>query len=72
MFIFLLEATGGSAATVATMAGLLAEVTSILSSAVGWVNTIATTIANTPILLLGVVLPFVGFGVGLLRRMLRL
>ena len=52
------------------MADLLASVTTILASAVSWVSTVSSTITNTPILLLGVTLPFVGFGVGLFKRML--
>ena len=55
-----------------TLAGTLTNVTSILTSAVGWVGTIGTTITGNPLLLLGVALPFVGFGVGLFRRFLNL
>ena len=49
---------------------MLGNVTSVLTSAVGWASSIGSTIVGTPILLLGVALPFVGFGVGLFKRML--
>ena len=55
-----------------TMSSVLGDVTSILSSAMGWVGTISSTIAGNPILLLGVVLPFVGFGAGMFRRLLHM
>lgn len=51
------------------MEGMLTNITTVLSSAVSWVGTVATTITNTPLLLVGAVLTFVGFGVGLFRRM---
>lgn len=51
------------------MASILSDITTVLTSAVSWVGTIGTTITSTPILLIGVVLSFVGFGVGLFRRL---
>lgn len=53
----------------ASLSTILSDITSVLSSAVSWVGTIGTTITSTPILLIGVVLGFVGFGVGLFRRL---
>jgi len=54
-----------------TIATLLAAVTSVFTAAVGWVATVATTIASQPILLLAVVgVPLVGMGVGLFKRLL--
>ena len=52
------------------MDALLGQINGVLTAAIGWVGTIGTTIVETPILLLGVVLTFVGFGVGLFRRLL--
>ena len=54
------------------MAELLSTITTILPSATGWLGTIVTTVTETPLLLLGVSLPFVGFGVGLFKRLLNL
>ena len=58
------EATG--------LSGMLSNITSILTSAVSWVGTVSNTVTGDPLLLLAVVLPFVGFGVGLFRRLLHL
>lgn len=52
------------------MDALLSTVTSIFTSAIGWAGTVGTTIVNTPLLLLFVVVPLVGLGVGLFKRLL--
>ena len=52
------------------MTDLLANIGEVFTSAVGWVGTVADTIAGEPLLLIGVVLGFIGVGVGLFRRML--
>lgn len=57
----------GAATT--TMASLLTTITSVFTSAVGWVGTVATTITEQPLLLIGCVLGFIGVGVGLFKRM---
>lgn len=55
-----------------TMASLLTNIGSIVTSAVGWLQTFITTITATgnEILLLAILLPFVGLGIGLLKRLL--
>lgn len=53
-----------------TMATLISTVGQVFEGVVGWAGTVGTTIAETPLLLFGVVLGFVGVGVGLFRRML--
>ena len=50
-----------------TLLGIIGEV---FTAAVGWVGTVATTITEEPLLLIGVVMGFIGVGVGLFRRML--
>ena len=57
------------AATV-TVATLIASVTKIFTAAIGWVGTVATTIVDEPLLLMFCVIPLVGLGVGLFRRLL--
>ena len=52
------------------MGTLLTTIGEVFTSAVGWVGTVADTIAGEPLLLIGVVLGFIGVGVGLFRRML--
>jgi len=58
-----------SAATV-TMSGIIDAVSSAFTAAIGWVGDVASTIAGNPLLLLFCVLPLVGLGVGLFRRLL--
>ena len=53
-----------------TMTSLLATITEVFTSAVGWVGTVAETISGEPLLLIGCVMGFIGVGVGLFRRML--
>ena len=56
--------------TSTSLSGVLGDITSIVSSAAGWVGSFVTVITSHPLLLVGVVIPFVGFGVGLLKRLL--
>lgn len=55
-----------------TMTNMLSTITQVFTAAVGWVGTVATTISDTPLLLVGCVLGFIGVGVGLFRRMFRM
>lgn len=53
------------------MTEIIAAITSIFTSAIGWVGTVASTIAAQPILLLACVgVPLCGLGVGLFKRLL--
>ena len=52
------------------MSDILSTVTSIFTAAIGWVGDVASTIASTPILLLFCVLPLVGLGIGLFKRLI--
>lgn len=53
-----------------TMASVLSSITEVFTAAIGWVGTIATTIASEPLLLIGVVITFVGVGISLFSRLL--
>ena len=55
-----------------SMSGLLAKITEVLTAALGWVGVVADVTVRYPILLLIVVLGFIGAGVVLFRRFLRL
>lgn len=55
---------------VSAIGGILSSVGEVFTAAIGWVGTVANTIADQPILLLFVVIPLVGLGVGLFRRLL--
>ena len=61
----------GSASTM-TMATLIESITSVFTAAIGWVGTVADTVAGEPLLLIGVIIGFVGLGVGLFRRLLNI
>ena len=62
----------GSASTTMTLATLIESITTVFTAAIGWVGTVADTVAGEPLLLLGVVIGFVGLGVGLFRRLLNI
>lgn len=66
----LLSASAGEAATV-TVASLLTSIGSVFTAAIGWVGTVASTIAGQPILLIAcVAIPLCGLGVGMFKRLL--
>lgn len=51
---------------------MLGDVTTFITSAVGWMEEFITPILNTPILFTFVVaVPLVGLGIGLLNRLIR-
>lgn len=53
------------------MTDIISAITSIFTAAIGWVGTVASTIAGSPILLLACVgVPLCGLGVGLFKRLL--
>lgn len=52
------------------MDAIITSVTTIFTAAIGWVGTVAKTIAETPMLLLFASVPLVGLGVGLFKRLL--
>lgn len=53
------------------MTEIIASITSVFTAAIGWVGTVASTIADSPILLLACVgVPLCGLGVGLFKRLL--
>ena len=55
-----------------TMGTVLADVTTVFTSAIGWAGTVASTIIGEPLLLIFCILPLVGLGVGLFRRLLHI
>lgn len=53
------------------MAEMIAAVGQVFTAAIGWVGTVAATIAEQPILLLACVgIPLCGLGVGMFKRLL--
>lgn len=55
-----------------TVATIIANVTSIVTAAVGWVGQFVTLITGNPLLLMFVISGFAGLGVGLIKRIIRL
>lgn len=54
------------------MESLMTSVGTVVTAAIGWMGQFATKIANTDLLILGVVaVPLVGLGAGLLGRLLK-
>ena len=57
--------------TTTTMSTLIESVGTVFTAAIGWVATVADTIAGQPILLLACVgIPLCGLGVGMFKRLL--
>ena len=52
------------------MASIMTAVSTIVTSAIGWIGDFAGAITGNPLLLAFVVVGFVGLGVGLLRRLM--
>ena len=58
--------------TPTAMESLITSITSLVTAAVGWVGQYVTAITANPLLLIFVVTAFVGLGVGLISRIIRL
>lgn len=54
------------------MADIISAVTSLVTASVGWVKSFVDVITEQPLLLLFVITSFVGLGVGLIKRLIRL
>lgn len=54
------------------MAEILSQVTLFVSEAIDWVTAFVNVITGQPLLLMFVVVAFVGLGVGLIKRLIRL
>lgn len=55
-----------------TIATLLTSIGSIVTAAVGWMQQAGTAIAANPLALLFILLPLMGAGIGLFRRIIHL
>ena len=62
---------GATAGAAMTMATLLSTITEVFTAPIGWVGTVAETVASNPLLLVGFVLGFIGVGITLFSRLLR-
>lgn len=55
-----------------SLSTMISSITEFVSAAVGWVTSWAGEITSQPILLIGIVMSCAGFGVGIIRRLMRL
>lgn len=53
-----------------TVASLIADVGTVFEAAIGWVADVAGAVTGNPILLVFCLVPLVGLGIGLFRRLL--
>lgn len=54
-----------------TVATIVANVSSLVTEAVKWVGSFAGAITSNPLILTFVIVAFVGLGVGLIKRLVR-
>ena len=54
-----------------TMATVLSTITEVFTAALGWFGTVSETVVSNPLLLVGVVIGFIGTGISLFSRLLR-
>lgn len=54
------------------MAALITAIGDIFTAAIGWISDVATAVTAQPTLLLWFLLPLVGLGVGMFKRLVRL
>ncbi len=52
------------------MTEVLSNISTVFTQSMTWMGTVATTVADTPILLIGVVVGFIYVGVNLFKRLL--
>lgn len=54
------------------MSAIIADVNSLVTAAIGWVGDYVGVVTDNPLILMFVIVAFVGLGVGLIRRLIRL
>lgn len=57
--------------TTVTIATILGNVTTLVTEAIKWVGSFVGAITANPLLLMFVIVAFVGLGVGLIKRLVR-
>ena len=57
-------------ATAITMTSIISAITEIFTGAISWLGTVSDTVAANPLLLFGVLISFIGVGIGLFKRLL--
>ena len=54
-----------------TMASLLSTIGEVFEAAVGWMSSVADIVVSNPLFLIPIVFSFIGVGIGLFSRLLR-
>ena len=54
------------------MADIITSITTLFTGAMGWAGDVGDTIVETPLLLTFTVVPLVGLGVGLFKRLINI
>lgn len=57
--------------TTVTIATIVGNVTTLVTEAIKWVGSFVGAITSNPLLLMFVIVAFVGLGVGLIKRLVR-
>ena len=55
---------------VSGMDAIVSDIGKLVTAGIGWISQFVTTITGSPLLLLFVITPFVGLGIGLIRRII--
>lgn len=55
-----------------TLAAIINDIGSLVTGAVSWVGSFVGAITDNPLILMFVIVGFVGLGVGLIKRLIRL
>ena len=57
--------------TVMTMAAVLSSITEVFTAATGWMGSVAEIVVANPLFLIPIVFTFIGIGITLFSRLLR-
>lgn len=57
--------------TAVTLTSLLGDITSIITQGISWIGSVITAITSNPLLLMFVLFGFIGTGIGLVKRIMR-
>lgn len=58
--------------TAVTLASILTDVGTIVTNALGWAGNVVDFVVDNPIVMVFVIVPLVGLGIGMVKRMISL
>lgn len=71
VFAFTASALSSGTPSGTSVSSILSAAGEVVTEGLSWVGEVATVMSSTPIILIFVVVSFVGLGVGLIKRMMR-